>query len=258
MLDTGTTGAEVLTRQRLGMQQLSPHGLSEIWALGFCGDLHWQMLADALGQKGFGFRVADGRPLYAAFCATRIELSPQQDLLGGELTISSRLAGIDGARVGSSHEFRQDGRVIGSLLMLSAFVTHDESGSNRRIVRARPDRDCALAAAGPDLQALNARARERTRAQRGTRILDGSLIHPNPALDFNAVGLLYFPSFTRIIEMTAGAAQPVARREIIYLGNLDPGEAVRVHRRGSTAVVARPDGQIIASAFEDRLGEHPH
>ncbi|AWI85974.1 hypothetical protein CEW88_19615 (plasmid) [Alloyangia pacifica] len=246
MLDVDTTGVGVLTRQRLGMQQLSPHGLSETWALGFCGDIHWQLLAATLGQEEFGFRTADGRPIYAAFCATRIELPRSRDLLGAELDIRSRLASLGGACIGSRHEFRQGGQVIGSLLMLSTFVTHDETGSNRRIVRAMPERDCMLPEAGVELKELDARARSVLRTLRGQRVDEGVRLTPSPSLDFNAVGLLYFVSFTRLAESVSNSVDRVRAREIIYLGNLDQGETVKVLQNGTEALVAREDGKIIA------------
>lgn len=252
MLDSETTGVGVLTRQRLGMQQLSPHGLSETWALGFCGDIHWQMLSGASGQESFGFRAADGLPIYAAFCATRIDLTPSQGLLGADLTIRSRLASLGGTRIGSRHEFRQGRQVIGSLLMLSTFVAHDETASNRRIVRAMPERDCVLPEAGIALKELDARARSVSRTLRGQRVEEGVGITPNPSLDFNAVGLLYFVSFTRLVESTAQTVDGVRAREIVYLGNLDQGETVKVLRSGTEALVAREDGHIIAQIAEVR------
>ncbi|MEY8880248.1 Pnap_2097 family protein [Donghicola sp. XS_ASV15] len=251
MLDAQTTGIGVLTRQRLGMQQLSPHSLSELWALGFCGDIHWQILSDALGQAGFGFRASDGRPIYAAFCATRIELVPSPGLLGAELSVRSRLASVGTARVGSRHEFRVEGQVLGSLLMLSTFVAHDDTGSNRRIVRALPSGDCVLPDADARLKVLDTRARAASRTLRGARITRGSLAVPNPTMDFNAVGLLYFPSFTRLVASSAESTAPVRMREVVYLGNIDPGERVRILRNKTESFVACDDGRIIARAIED-------
>lgn len=252
MFDAGTTDRSASVRLRLRMQQLSPHGLSEIWALGFGGDLHWQLLSDAFGQGGFGFHAPDGRPIYAAFCATRIELVPTQGLLGAELSVRSRLASVGAARVGSRHEFRVGDQVLGSLLMLSSFVAHDDTGSNRRIVRALPEGACALPRADAGLQALDTRARAVSRELRGTRSTGGGLAVPDPSLDFNAVGLLYFPSFTRLVESAAQSAVPVRMRELVYLGNVDPGDRVRVLRNQAETFVSCEDGRIIAKALEHR------
>lgn len=257
MLDAQTSVSAATTRvarQMLGMQQLGPHGLSEQWLLGFCGDLHWGLIAGALGQESLRFRTADGRPLYAAFCATRLELAPTGPLLGEALEIRSDLAAAGGARLGSRHRFLHRGREIGALRMLSTFVAHDETGSNRRIVRARPARNCALPMAEPDLMALDARARDTSRALRGRTVpLAGAQrIEPCHGLDFNAVGLLYFPSLTRLVETAARSTAPIRVRELVYLGNLDAGAAVHVLRAGRETLVARDDGSLIARAVEER------
>ncbi|WP_179378046.1 Pnap_2097 family protein [Jannaschia marina] len=244
-----------VTRQVLGMQQLAPNGVSEHWLLGTCGDIHWHLVADALGQDSLNFRAADGRPLYAAFRATRLEQARTGPLLGEDLRIHSGIAAAGLSQIGSQHILRRHGRKIGTLLMLSTFVTHDETGSNRRIVRARPARPCRLPEAGPELIALERRARDISRRFRTRRMpLDrAKRIEPSYTLDFNAVGLLYFPSFSRIAESTAATRRPIRRREMIYMGNVDPGEAVHVRRSGAEVLIARTDGRIIAISVEDRL-----
>lgn len=256
MLDdiNAAAGHDILTRHRLGMQHLGPCGLSEPWLLAACGDLHWGMIANAFGQDAPGFRATDGRPLYAAFCATRMELAAAGGLLGGELCIRSSITELGGARIGSRHLFLGGGQVLGRLLMLSAFVTHDQTGSNRRIVRARPDRNVAFPAAGPELTALDARARQASRTLRERRMSGrgNHRIVPCPAMDFNAVGLLYFPSFTRLAERAAAGLPPVRMRELVYLGNLDVGEAVDLLREGDETLIARSDGRIIARAVDER------
>ncbi len=241
-------------QQILGMQQLCPHGLSEQWLLGACGDIHWQLLARSLGQEGLRFKAADGRPLYAAFCATRLELTLSASLLGEEVTIHSNIAAASGPKVGSRHVFRHQGGVIGSLLMLSTFVAHDETGSNRRIVRALPSKSCTLPAADPDLMSLDRRARNTSRGLRGQsmQLANGARIEPSYSLDFNAVGLLYFSSFSRIAESVAQCPKPLMMREVVYLGNLDAGEALYVQRSGAETLIAAGDGRILAQVNEKR------
>ncbi|WP_370206135.1 hypothetical protein [Pararhodobacter marinus] len=51
---------------------------------------------------------------------------------------------------------------------------------------------------------------------------------PVAALDFNAAGLLYFPTFSKIAEMACPRAAPLLRRQITCPGNLDPGEDILV------------------------------
>ena len=64
-------------RLRLGMMHLSPNGLSEQWLLRHLGDRHWDLIAAAVGQEGIAFRDADGAQVYAAFCATSLDLPGQ-------------------------------------------------------------------------------------------------------------------------------------------------------------------------------------
>ncbi|MBU2868365.1 Pnap_2097 family protein [Pacificibacter marinus] len=243
-----------VTSQTLGMQQLCPHGLSEQWLLGACGDIHWTLLAKSLEQDGLRFKAADGRPLYAAFCATRLELAPSRSLLGENMSIHSDIAATSGPKTGSRHVFRHQGRVVGSLLMLSTFVAHDETGSNRRIVRALPSGSYTLPAAGPDLMALDRRARHTSRGLRGQYMPldDADRIDPCYSLDFNAVGLLYFPSFSRFAESVVRCPKPLRMREVVYLGNLDAGEALYVQRSGAETHIAGADGRIIAQVNEER------
>ncbi len=243
-----------IARQMLGMQQLGPHGLSEQWLLGFCGDAHWALIARSLGQDGLLFRSVDGRPVYAAFCATRLELDRADALLGEDLTIRSELERTSGPKIGSRHVFLNRGQEIGRLLMLSTFVAHDETGSNRRITRALPAQHCVLPAAGPDLSALDMRARQVSRSLRSRSVPSTPVqqVTPNVALDFNAVGLLYFPSFSRIIENAAETLAPIRMRELIYLGNLDPGETVQVRRDVGSTLITRDTGRIIAHSHEAR------
>jgi probable biosynthetic protein (TIGR04098 family) len=74
---------------------------------------------------------------------------------------------------------------------------------------------------------------------------------PCPSLDFNAVGLLYFPSFSALAEraewIATGEAKPLLQRDMFYFGNLEAGESVDLYRRGENTSLCRADGQMIAS-----------
>lgn len=85
----GATGDVALREQiPVGMRMLSPSGLSEQWLLRTCGDIHWEMIAQALGQQDTVFHDAEGRAVYAAFCATDLQLErPRKMLLGTSLDI---------------------------------------------------------------------------------------------------------------------------------------------------------------------------
>ena len=101
-----------VSRLRLGMAQLGPAGLSEQWLLRHCGDLHWALIARALGQRRARFRAVDGRPVYAAFCTTSLRLATASpELLGEDAEIISTLAAVSDIRTGSRHSLQVGGAI---------------------------------------------------------------------------------------------------------------------------------------------------
>lgn len=242
------TETALAERMVLGMRHLSPFGLAEPWLLRDCGDRHWALIARAMGQERAVFADALGRPVYAAFCATRLDLAPvRRTLLGETVEIGSNLCALTPVRLGSVHRLTAGGRELARLEMISTFVSHDGSGSNRRILRSAPLGRLELPQAGADLLELENNARSLARAARARSPV--AAIHaevPAPALDFNAVGLLYFPTFSRLAETAQPGRTALARREVVHLGNVDPGEAVSLHPAPCGLDVRRGDGEIIA------------
>lgn len=245
----------------LGMMTLGPDGLSEQWLLRLCGDQHWAMIARAMGQDSAVFADAEGRAIYAAFCATDLRLNrPATPLLGRAAGLHSALFGLGASQIGSRHVLTQAGEVLGQVLMISTFVGHDESGSNHRILRRQPRPMAALPPAPAELAELGQTARLQARALRDPVPSRVPLLQvtPCPALEFNAVGLLYFPAFSRLAEQAEwalhGVSAALRRREVIYLGNLNPGETLDLHPAGAGLDIARQDGKIIARLRSQR---HP-
>ena len=243
----------IRTTWRLGMAHLSPSGLSEQWVLRECGDRHWSLIAQALGQDRAVFLSGSGEPIYAAFCATALQFHPLgMSLLGEDLVIVSELFRVSAGRLGSAHEFLVDGRVIGTLRMISTFVSHDSTRSNRSIVRNHPMREAVLVEAPVSLIELSAYAHAvarqcRQRTKRSEAIISET---PCPELDFNAAGLLYFPTFSKLAEMAMWRLRQshglLASRTVTYLGNIDVEESVTVHNGDDGLEVVRSDGRIIA------------
>ncbi len=239
----------------LGMAQLSLGGLSEQWVLRFCGDRHWALIAKALGQRSAVFRAADGRPVYAAFCTTSLRFHTlSQPLLGQDARIVSGLFAVSDTRTGSRHQVVVAGKVVAELSMISTFVSHDASGSNTRIFRNTVLGDMQLPPAEAGLTQLDGQARDTAREFRRYAPDPAQAVHserPTPSLDFNALGLLYFPTFSRIAETAAysGAPRsgPVLRRDVVYLGNINQGDTVYVFDHGPISVMARGDGAPIAA-----------
>lgn len=80
-------------------------------------------------------------------------------------------------------------------------------------------------------------------------------ILPCPTTDFNAVGLLYFPSFSALAERAlfeAGETEvrSLMARHVVYMGNVEPGERFSVAFRklsgGADMVLLGADGRALA------------
>ncbi|MBO9477919.1 hypothetical protein J7382_10270 [Shimia sp. R11_0] len=216
----------------LGMAQLAMRGLAEDWWLKYLGDVHWQLIAEAVGQQTTVFRDAKGRQLYAAFCASEFsQIQPDLIGLGHSLEIISTLWAAGRSRIQSDHCILARGQEIARIRLVSTFVAHMEAGVNASVSRATPFLVPVLDQA-PDSFAHDtsqlAKA-HRNSALSETRGLD---LPTHVGMDYNTVGLLYFPSFSRLFEQAEAALHkpapwaPIARRLVLYFGNVEPGESV--------------------------------
>jgi len=121
------------------MAHLSYCGLSEDWWLRRLGDVHWQLIADAVGQHTTVFRNAEGRQIYAAFCTTEFEqVDPGRAKLGQSIELRSELWAGGTSRLQSNHVLLCDDVEIARFRFVSAFVTHLEKGVNASVSRATP------------------------------------------------------------------------------------------------------------------------
>lgn len=247
--DRQVTSARTIT---LGMAELQPDGISEQWFLKLCGDVHWSLIAKAMGQKRAVFEDVNGREVYAAFCATSLELQPRQDLLAQDVEIFSSIYRVSQHQIGSEHKIFLSGGEIASLMMISTFVSHSEDGLNTTIIRNRYMPSLALELAPQSLLDLAKKARNIARRDLDNENL-GALIDkitPCCSLDFNAVGLLYFPSFSKFAESIAcslnKSTNPLLKRDVVYLGNVDAGSALKFYSLGKHIYIKRDDGRLIA------------
>ncbi|MGJ8530269.1 Pnap_2097 family protein [Maritalea sp.] len=216
----------------LGMAQLAFHGLSEDWWLRHLGDVHWQLIADALGQRTTVFWDKKGRQMYAAFCATEFEqLNPDLATLGQNVEVKSQLWSAGKSKIQSNHFLYIDGAEIARFTLLSTFVVHKEIGVNASVSRVTPYLISVLQYA-PDgfAQETATLAKELRDMERTCE--DAITMFPCVGSDFNAVGLLYFPSFTRLFEHVEARSAPtktwsaMRRRRVLYLSNIERGEHV--------------------------------
>lgn len=226
------TSLSCCASMNLGMAQLALRGISEDWWLKHLGDVHWQLIAQAVGQNTTVFRDKRGRQLYAAFCATEFEQArPDLVSLGECIEVISELWCAGRSRIQSNHSLMVKGVEIAKFKLISTFVTHSEAGVNASVRRATPYLIPVLDPAPDD---FGARASALAKAQKaeGLDRFSNRIACTPIAGDFNAVGLLYFPSFTRFLEQTESLSEnleswsPVARRTILYLANIERGEQI--------------------------------
>ncbi|MDR7030878.1 Pnap_2097 family protein [Rhizobium rosettiformans] len=252
---------ELVDRYVLGMAEMGYSGLSEQWLLRRAGDLHWRLIARAMGQKDAVFTCPDGQPLYAAFCVTSLRMnSPEMPRLGVNLTLSAGLYRIGQSRLASIQKVSVQGRQIGRVILISTFVGRSEPGSNRSIVRRTP-RVLAMPPEAPSV--VQRLARQAATVARNAVRDNGGLVKsgnthpilPCPTTDFNAAGLLYFPSFSAIAERAlfeSGETEMrvLSARHVVYLGNVEPGERISVAFRkrasGTDIVLRGGDGRPLA------------
>jgi probable biosynthetic protein (TIGR04099 family) len=221
------------------MAEMGYRGLSEQWLLRRAGDLHWRLIAQAMGQHQAIFTCAKGEPLYAAFCFTSLRMTrPKAPYLGGNLELSGELYRTAQGRLASRQRITLDGGFIGELTLASTFVGRSADGSNSTIVRRNP----RALAVPPDAPAPVQRIVDRGAAAARWMFHDklawlkenkGEKILPCPTTDFNAAALLYFPSYSALSDRAlfqAGEAQSdfIAAREVSYVGNVEPGEVITV------------------------------
>jgi probable biosynthetic protein (TIGR04099 family) len=226
----------------LGMPHLSLNGLSETWLLKECGHCHWFLLAEAAGLDRPEFHDEAGDPIYAAFLRVSVrnaafETSREHD----ELVFSSELARVSRTQFTSFHRLSVRNRPIGEIAMTSTFVRRAQKGRNHSIARAEVNglppvgaapRARAFAAEAAALRAGRWDSHLGFERQTAT-VIDRFAIDPCPGQDFNGANFLYFASFQAFVDRAEwsffrpAAPFPTTRqRDIIYRGNIDPGERV--------------------------------
>lgn len=258
---------QVLT---LGMPALSACGLSEPWLQKTCGDRHWQALAALLGRAPADWADAAGRPVYAAFGALRWQAAGDGRAAaaladGDRLVVTSRCGLLDRTQAWSTHGLATPRGPVGRLSMLSCFVSRRGDG-NRTIGRVALAPDAPAAAPPAELAAWRAALREAVPADADAPALAEAGFDPCPRSDFNGAGLLYFASYGSFVDRALWGWRrlpPDARvleRTLVFRGNLEPGEALRVRLLGDTpgaagtrrlalALHAGGDGRLLARAW---------
>jgi probable biosynthetic protein (TIGR04099 family) len=228
----------------LGMPHLCLGGISETWLLRECGHRHWFLLAQAAGRAVPDFRDDEGDPVYAAFIAVsvreaRFDAAHEHDAL----EFCSRLTRISRTRFMSVHEVGVRGRPLGEIVMTSLFVKRMEEGRNRSIARVEvPGLPPVVASREfADYQETVAALRRDSWNEHlgfvraDAPVLDRFVVDPCPAQDFNGADFLYFSSFQAFVDRAEWAffrpldpRTTTRRRDIVYHGNIEPGDRVAV------------------------------
>jgi probable biosynthetic protein (TIGR04099 family) len=226
----------------LGMPHLSLAGLSETWLLKECGHRHWFQLAAAAGLARPDFHGEAGEPIYAAFLAVSVRDAALDAVKEhDELVIASQLVRTSRTQFTSTHRLSVRARVIAEVVMTSTFVKRARKGRNHSIVRVEVPGLAALEFE-PHATALAAEAAALRSNQWCTHLgfernkaaaVDRFVIDPCPGQDFNGADFLYFASFQAFVDRAEWAffrPKPpfptTRRRDIVYRGNIDPGERV--------------------------------
>lgn len=226
---------------RLGMPQLAFGGLSETWLLKELGAIHWQLIAEAAGLEQPTFRDTDGANVYPAFCGTsiagaRFGAAQEHDLL----VIASDLARVSATQCASRHHLMCRGQPIGVVSLSSVFVKRGLRRNNQGLVRvASTMLDLPVRRDFVPITALASSIRSgRWQSHFGftskrSEELGKITFQPCPAQDFNGAGLLYFPSFSAFVDRAEWAMLgqldlTTKARDVVYHGNVDPGETVIV------------------------------
>jgi probable biosynthetic protein (TIGR04099 family) len=226
----------------LGMPHLSLGGLSETWLLKECGHRHWFQLAATADLVRPDFRDEFGESVYAAFLAVSVR-DAALDSVGehDELVIASQLARISRTQFTSTHRLSVRARPIGEVVMTSTFVKRMQKGRNHSIARVEVPNLASLKAALSANVFVDEAAELRSnrwcihlgfeRSQ--AAVVDRFVIDPCPGQDFNGADFLYFASFQAFVDRAEWAffrPKPpfptTRRRDIVYRGNIDPGERV--------------------------------
>jgi probable biosynthetic protein (TIGR04099 family) len=262
----------------LGMPHLCMNGLSETWLVKECGHRHWSMLAAAAGLAAPDFRDPAGDPIYAAFLSVSIrEAAFEQAHEHDRLLFNSRLARNSRTRFVSFHRLSVLGRPIGEIAMTSTFVRRAEKGRNHSVARIEVptlrevEFNPEAAARTAEVAALRSNHwhRHLEFERSAARVIDRFIVDPCPSQDFNGADFLYFASYLAFVDRAEWAffrpQAPFAttrRRDLIYRGNVDPGERVIltllqfVRDAGSLGhwyrLEREPDSLVIGEAFTVR------
>jgi probable biosynthetic protein (TIGR04098 family) len=239
----------------IGMPQLGPYGLSESWLLSHLGDLHWRVIAGALGAHTRDIIDEHRNRLYASFVRVTWTASSALSALGE----SDELTGcMDMVRFGDGVFLSDAALSIAdetiSMRMASLFTRRERDGSNDRLLSAAPAvrGDCPI----PEIDAIPPYVSDhrllktgrcatlelaRQRFDMAAPPAESIPYAINGFADFNGANLLYFAAYPRIADACTARSRWVASaigydrfvtmcgpraRDIFYFGNADLADSL--------------------------------
>jgi probable biosynthetic protein (TIGR04098 family) len=226
-------GTSLKRQLELNMPQMAMSGLSENWLFKEVGDMHWSMLASALGKRSSDIVDENGERLYATF--TRIRYRSQKPLSAfkenDELALSSRLSRFGSGLFFSTARGESDGEVL-EVEVMSSFSRLQEPGNSRTLIKGQPALPDEFSVPSAAMLPEIAREYRELRALPPAEHLQSCQYEINPVHDINGVGLLYFASYPTIAEVClrkiwrdAADWSPVAR-DCCYFANSGPEETL--------------------------------
>jgi probable biosynthetic protein (TIGR04098 family) len=256
----------------LNMPQMAVGGLSESWLFKELGDIHWNVLARALGQPTRLISDSAGDRIYATF--TRIQL--RSSCAFGAYGENERIDIDSGmSRYGAGLYFSEAmvNGAAGSIQarLMSSFSKFGATGSNTSLFKGLPELppDCIIPALaevpefGRDYQGCRAETLAPPIFECEYEIMPGH--------DINGVGLLYFAAYPMIDDICAArhAGRMYATgfstrsRDIFYFGNSDADDKLiyRLHRRAGdddtveieSSISRKSDGNLMARIFTQKV-----
>ncbi|HEY5720737.1 MAG TPA: LnmK family bifunctional acyltransferase/decarboxylase [Allosphingosinicella sp.] len=251
----------------IGMPEMAMGGLSESWLMRTLGDLHWRLIASALGTTPAAICDSEGKRLVPVF--TRIRFASTEPLAawreGETLRFSASLSRLGASLFFSRVEAAGEaGRRISAELM-SSFAARGAEGGNLDLIRGQARiPDGCRATLLEEMPPFGLGYQGKKRSPPDERILARTGYEMMPQYDINGLGMLYcaaYPMIADIAQMRAqgGAAWAMAtsaiERDVFYFANADAGDELewRLHSdpRGdgldTEASIVRSDGTTIAA-----------
>lgn len=239
----------------IGMPQLGPCGLSENWLLRHLGDVHWQIICNALGRQSRDMIDVAGNRLYASFVrvcwSSTVPLSAYRE--STQLHGSTEMIRCgDGIFLSTSSLLGSEGGAI-SARLASLFTRREGTENDRLLASAPPIFDTCpipdIGAAPPFLDAHRLLRAGKTAEHLFMNfvfdttqpVFETASYRINGYQDFNGANLLYFASYPTIADICASRTRYVtdefgfARfvtgssplgRDIFYFGNANLGDSI--------------------------------